>query len=96
VDFRGVGILLIEWTHANSDHLHGVDVPILLNSTPSETLAHRKARHRDGGTDSAFTTMVLELEQRMLEMQAGKAGLIVSKACEVLDYRAYRRTMAEE
>lgn len=96
VDFSGTRILLIEWTHANSDHLHGVDVPILLNSTPSETLAHRKARHRDGGTDSPFTTMVLTLEQRQLEMQAVKAKLIVSKSAELLTYLAYRRTMAEE
>ncbi|HPF86840.1 MAG TPA: adenylylsulfate kinase [Candidatus Limiplasma sp.] len=96
VDCRATGILLIEWTHANSDHLHGVDVPVLLNSTPSETLAHRKARHRDGGTDSPFTTMVLELEQQMLEKQASKAKLIVSKSAQLLSFCAYRRTMAEE
>ena len=96
VDFSAVGVLLIEWTHANSDHLHGVDVPVLLNSTPSETLAHRKARHRDGGTDSPFTTMVLELEQQMLEKQASKAKLIVSKSAQLLSFCAYRRTMAEE
>jgi len=95
VDFRGVGILLIEWTHGNSDHLRGVDVPVLLNSTPAETLAHRKARHRDGGADSPFTTMVLALEQKQLEAQAEKAKLIVSKAGELLSYRAYRRLMAE-
>jgi len=96
VDFSGIRVLLIEWTHGNSDHLHGVDVPILLNSTPSETLAYRKARHRDGGTDSPFTTMVLELEQKQLETQACKARLIVSKTGELLTYREYRRLMAEE
>jgi hypothetical protein len=96
VDFSGIRVLLIEWTHGNSDHLHGVDIPILLNSTPSETLAYRKERHRDGGTDSPFTTMVLQLEQKQLEMQAGKARLIVAKTGELLPYREYRRLMAEE
>ena len=96
VDFSDIHVLLIEWTHGNSNHLHGVDVPILLNSTPSETLAYRKARHRDGGTDSPFTTMVLALEQKQLEMQAEKAGLIIAKTGELLTYRDYRRLMAEE
>ena len=96
VDCSDIHVLLIEWTHGNSNHLHGVDVPILLNSTPSETLAYRKARHRDGGTDSAFTTMVLALEQKQLEMQAEKARLIIAKTGELLTYRDYRRLMAEE
>ncbi len=56
-------MLVIEWTHGNNPNLNGVDVPILLNSTPEETLAHRRARNRDGKTDSPFTTMVLAIEQ---------------------------------
>ncbi len=95
VDFSHTNVLLIEWTHGNSDHLHGVDVAVLLNSTPAETLAYRKSRHRDGGTDSPFTTMVLHLEQRQLEMQAAKAGIIVSKSGELLRYDEYRKLMAE-
>lgn len=54
-------MLVIEWTHGNSDWYEGVDIPVLLNSTPAETLAHRQARNRDGRADSPFTTMVLEL-----------------------------------
>jgi hypothetical protein len=96
VPFADVRVLVIEWTHGNSDHLHGVDIPVLLNSTPSETLAYRKARHRDGGTDSPFTTMVLALEQKLLEMQASKAKLILSRDGKLLTYRDYRRLMAEE
>lgn len=96
VPFMDVRVLVIEWTHGNSDYLHGVDIPILLNSTPSETLAYRKARHRDGGTDSAFTTMVLMLEQRLLEQQAPKAKLILSRDGALLRYRDYCRLMAEE
>ena len=86
VDLSEVKVLVIEWTHGNSDYYKGVDIPILLNSTPEETLAHRRARNRDGKTDSAFTTMVLEIEQNMLKDQAHKAKIIVSKQGELLDF----------
>ena len=66
VDFSDTHILVIEWTHGNSDGYRGVDIPILLNSTPEETLAHRRSRNRDGKTDSPFTMRVLELEQKKL------------------------------
>ena len=88
-------MLIVEWTHGNSDYLEGVDIPVLLNSTPAETLAHRRARNRDGKTDSAFTTLVLEIEQQKLEDQARKARLILSKQGELLSYAEYRRIMAE-
>ena len=93
VDFSDVQVLIIEWTHGNSDHLQGVDVPVLLNSTPEETRAHRRARNRDGKTDSAFTTMVLEIEQQELDSCAHKAKLIISKSGQVLSYEQYRRLM---
>ncbi len=96
VDMSGVRVLVIEWTHGNSDHLQGVDIPILLNSTPEETLAHRRLRNRDGKVDSAFTTMVLGLEQERLHSQAHKARIIVSKSGELLDYDAYLRSMGRD
>lgn len=95
VCFSGVQVLILEWTHGNSDFLDGVDFPILLNSTPAETLAHRRARNRDGKTDSPFTTMVLEIEQQKIEAQAQKAALILSKQGELLTYAMYRRLMAD-
>lgn len=95
VDFRKTHILLIEWTHGNSDYFQGVDIPILLNSTPQETLAYRKARNRDSKTDSAFTAMVLEIEQELLHRQAKKAKLILSKKGELLSYEAYSKLMEE-
>lgn len=95
VDFSSVRVLIVEWTHGNSEELEGVDIPILLNSTPAETLAHRRARNRDGKTDSAFTTMVLEIEQQKLEAQAHKARIILSKQGKLLTYADYRRLMAE-
>ncbi len=33
VDVTGVQVIVLEWTHGNSPYLHGVDLPILLNST---------------------------------------------------------------
>lgn len=93
VDFSDTEVLIVEWTHGNSDYLQGVDIPILLNSTPEETLAHRRARNRDGKTDSAFTTMVLGIEQKKLHEQARKAKIIVSKDGSLLDFAAYRALM---
>ena len=95
VDFSNKNVLIIEWTHGNSDKYTGVDIPILLNSTPQETLEHRRSRNRDGAVDSPFVTMVLEIEQRQLEAQANKAQIIVSKSGELLTYAQYRKQMAE-
>ncbi|NTV40115.1 MAG: ATP-binding protein, partial [Demequinaceae bacterium] len=83
VDLEGIQVIVLEWTHGNSEHLHGVDLPILLNSTPEETLAHRRSRNRDGGVDSPFTTLVLGLEQEKLHARAHQAALIVSKSGEI-------------
>ena len=85
--------LIVEWTHGNNDLLTGVDIPILLNSTPEETLAHRRSRARDGATDSPFTMLVLALEQAKLHAQASKAKIIVSKSGELLTYPEYLASM---
>ena len=96
VDLTGTQVIVVEWTHGNNDNLRGVDIPILLNSTPEETLAHRRSRARDGATDSPFTTMVLELEQAKLHSQAHKAKIIVAKAGELLDYDGYLKAMGKD
>jgi hypothetical protein len=96
VDFSNKNILIIEWTHGNNDNLQGVDIPILLNSTPQETLEHRRSRNRDGATDSPFTTMVLEIEQNLLISQAPKAKLILSKSGEILAYKDFIKLMIQE
>ena len=95
VDVSGVQVLVIEWTHGNNDLLQGVDVPILLNSTPEETLAHRRARARDGATDSPFTMLVLALEQQKLHAQSPRAKIIVAKSGELLTQAQYREQMGE-
>lgn len=93
VNVRDTRVLLIEWTHGNSDHLVGVDIPILLNSTPEETLAHRRSRARDGAVDSPFTSLVLSLEQAMLHAQSPKATIILAKSGELIDHATYARLM---
>lgn len=85
VDFRDINVLILEWTHGNNAALQGIDVPILLNSTPEETREHRRSRARDGKTDSAFTTMVLEIEQAELDSRAHAAKIIISKTGEILN-----------
>jgi len=87
IDFSHTDILIVEWTHGNSDHYTGVDIPVFLNSTPQETLEHRKSRNRDGATDSPFVMLVLGIEQKMLEKQAHKAKIILSKSGKLLDYK---------
>ncbi len=96
VDFSDKNVMIIEWTHGNNDNLQGVDIPILLNSTPRETLEHRRSRNRDGATDSPFTSMVLEIEQGLLISQATKAKLIISKSNEILSYKDFVRLMIGE
>ena len=93
VDVAATRVIVVEWTHGNNDNVEGVDIPILLNSTPEETLAHRRARARDGAIDSPFTTMVLGLEQALLHSQSHKARIIVSKSGELLDHEAYLELM---
>ena len=84
VDFSGVDVLLLEWTHGGNEAIRGVDVPVLLHSTPEETREHRRKRARDGNTDSPFTTMVLEIEQAELERAIPRVQIMVSKAGELM------------
>ena len=91
VDFTEIPVLIIEWTHGGNQNLKGIDIPILLNSTPEETREHRRLRARDGKTDSAFTTMVLETEQLELDSRAPYASIIVSKSGQFMDPESFRR-----
>ncbi len=95
VDLADTSVLVIEWTHGNNDFLRGVDVPVFLDSTPAETLEHRRARNRDGAIDSPFTTTVLGIEQELLAAQAGKAKVVLSMAGELLSRSDLRRPSAE-
>lgn len=96
VDFSNTKVIVIEWTHGNNPNLQDVDIPILLNSTPQETLEHRKLRNRDGATDSPFTKMVLGIEQNLLFSQASKTKLIVTKNGEIASFDEYVQLMAQD
>jgi hypothetical protein len=96
VDMSTIRVLVIEWTHGNNDNLKGVDIPILLNSTPQETLEHRRSRNRDGAVDAPFTTVVLEIEQGLLASQAHRAKLIVAKSGEIVSFAEFTARMAAE
>lgn len=93
-DFSQISVVVLEWTHGNSGKFQGVDIPILLSSTPAETREYRLSRGRDANADTAFITMVLELEQKKLEDRAGAAKVIVSKSCDQLTYEEYKQQMA--
>lgn len=77
VDTSSTRVIVLEWTHGNSRFLKGVNLPILLHSTPEQTLEHRRKRARDGAVDSPFTTLVLQVEQRQILAQASSAALVV-------------------
>lgn len=94
IDFREKKVMIIEWTHGNNDNLQGVDVPILLNSTPEETLEHRKQRNRDGGVDDPFTSAVLGIEQDILVSQSAKTKIIISKSGDLLSHDEYIKLMS--
>jgi hypothetical protein len=93
VDMSDTKILILEWTHGNSDFLKNVNIPILLNSTPEETLAHRRSRNRDGKTDSPFTMLILNVEQEKIKSQAHKAKIIITKSGEIIDFATYSKLM---
>lgn len=78
-DFSNIKVLVIEWTHGNSEFLKGIDLPVYLKSTPKETLASRKARNRNKNTDTPFINMVLEMEQKKLDKNAYKAKIVLNR-----------------
>ena len=96
VDFTGVQVLIIEWTHGNNKLLDGVDFPIFLFSTPAETLAHRLARGRDKNADTPLISLVLEIEQAKLISQADTAKLIVSKDGELISLEELQSRLKEQ
>ena len=96
VDFSGVQVLIIEWTHGSNALLEGVDFPIFLFSTPAETLAHRLARGRDKNTDTPLISLVLEIEQGKLISQAGTAKLIISKDGELISLAELQNRLREQ
>lgn len=88
-NFADVDVLLLEWTHAGSADLKNTNLKVFFNSTQEETRACRVARSRDAGADSPFVTMVLEIEQAMLNRRACDADLIQNRDGTMVDTAAY-------
>ena len=76
MDVSDTDILILEWTHGNSACLHGVDVSVVLISTPEETLENRKKRNRDTAIDSPFVARVLRIEQKKIHDGLDRADII--------------------
>ncbi len=89
VHFQKDGLLILEWTHANSNYFQGVDLPVLLNSTPEETVTYRLRRARDGQADHPFVSMVLQIEQEKQVSLARKAVVILSRQGQRITYDEY-------
>lgn len=75
-DVSYTDILILEWTHGNSAYLQGVDVSVVLISTPEETLENRKKRNRDTAIDSPFVARVLRIEQKKINDGLDRADII--------------------
>ena len=75
-DVSDTDILILEWTHGNSACLQGVDVSVVLISTPEETLENRKKRNRDTAIDSPFVARVLRIEQKKINDGLDRADII--------------------
>ena len=75
-DVSDTDILILEWTHGNSAYLQGVDISVVLISTPEETLENRKKRNRDTAIDSPFVARVLSIEQKKINDGLDRADII--------------------
>ena len=76
MDVSDTDILILEWTHGNSACLQGVDVSVVLISTPEETLENRKKRNRDTAIDSPFVARVLSIAQKKINDGLDRADII--------------------
>ncbi|MDE7327501.1 MAG: adenylylsulfate kinase [Lachnospiraceae bacterium] len=77
-------VLILEWTHGNSPLLTGVDLSIVLKSTPQETLENRKKRNRDAKVTSPFVARVLRIEQKKIDAEIEKADIIQDMAGHIM------------
>ncbi len=95
VEVSNVEVVILEWTHGNSDYLKGVDIPVFLASTPEETLEWRKKRNKDTGVGNPFTNQVLEIEQEKLNNQAKRTELIIGLNGDFLTYEEFIKRSKE-
>ena len=79
IDFSGIQILLIEWTHGGSEYLSGVDLSIYIDSTLEGTLKNRLKGGRDDNAASELIRTILDIEQDKLLNQAKSANITVAR-----------------
>lgn len=75
-DVSDKNMLILEWTHGNSSSLEGIDISVVLVSSPKETLENRKKRNRDAAVDSQFVARVLQIEQEKINASLHCADLL--------------------
>ncbi len=75
-DVSDKNVLILEWTHGNSSSLEGIDISVVLVSSPKETLENRKKRKRDAAVDSQFVARVLQIEQEKINASLHCADLL--------------------
>ncbi|MCF0142222.1 MAG: adenylyl-sulfate kinase, partial [Parasporobacterium sp.] len=86
VNFENISVLIIEWTHGGSKFLKGADIPVLICSTPAQTLPLRMARARDPEPDSPFMEIVLGIEQQLIMDAAPEAKILISHEGNIIKY----------
>ena len=97
VDFSEKDILIIEWTHGNSKNYNRSGYTCIVEQYAERNVSSIEEAETEMGTvDSPFTTLVLELEQKLLRRDAHKAQIILSKNGEILTYEEYTKLMDEE
>ncbi|MCH4889626.1 adenylylsulfate kinase [Acidaminobacter sp. JC074] len=94
VSFEKTEVLILEWTHGNSQYLKGIDMSVLLHVTPKESLKNRLKRNRDSFIGSPFTDMVIDIERDQIYTELYKCHLIfdqVGNALSLKDVSLNRR-----
>lgn len=79
VDVSKCDILILEWTHGYSPYLSKRDIQIFLKGSPKDTLENRIQRKRDENTASPFISIVLDIEQELIDRHGKNADIIMTK-----------------
>ena len=96
VDFSKTKVVIVEWTHALSDELTQIDIPVLLCSTPEETLERRKLRNRGNEQiDTPFISMVLRIEQNLINEKAAKAKVFLTQEPKIITLSQFQEQLSE-
>ncbi len=97
VDVSNTDILILEWTHSNSDELKNVDVRLYLDSSYEKTEQRRKERNRRAEElDNHFINAVLEAEQKLLYSQVRNANIIMTFEGDIITREEFEKRLEEK